>query len=365
MFVMGKLAIGGSERVLSILASQLAEMGHEVIVLIYNAMPNEYSLDDRVHKYYMPEINYSYSFLWKRNKKTLFQCLKYIRNIVKLEKPDYLLPFYYSEQRDLMVSTLFMKKKIIAVIRNNPAQFPWKRLTRWYRNIMCLFSYKIYVQNNVQKNYFPNFMKKKTFVLANPVSDEFLKSKKEEYFSKNSVQFVSIGRLVQQKNHKNMLDAFKIVLEKYPRTQLKIFGDDQLRENIEKYICDLKIEDSVQCMGRTQNVVSALMESDIFILSSDFEGMPNALMEALTLGMPCVSTDCPTGPADLIKHGVSGLLVPIKNPIKLAESMLYMIEHQEEAAQMGKNAREYMVHNYNSQQITENLCKFLRGQNII
>ena len=156
-----------------------------------------------------------------------------------------------------------------------------------------------------------------------------------------------------------MLDAFKMVLNKYPDSCLDIYGDDQLKERIESYIEDLKISSSVKCRGRANGVAEILRSKDVFILSSDYEGMPNALMEALTVGLPCISTDCPTGPGDLIEDGVTGLLVPIKDSEKLADAMQYMIENPQEAIQMGKKARKFMLERYSSRQITKQFCKLL------
>jgi glycosyltransferase involved in cell wall biosynthesis len=95
-------------------------------------------------------------------------------------------------------------------------------------------------------------------------------------------------------------------------------------------------------MGVAKDAVLKIADSSVYVMSSKFEGMPNALMEAMAIGLPCVSTDCPNGPAELIENGVNGLLVPVGDVEALSEAIIKMIEDREFAERCGKNARKIL-----------------------
>ena len=107
-----------------------------------------------------------------------------------------------------------------------------------------------------------------------------------------------------------------------------------------EYISQLGRSDSIQLMGRTEHIEDAYKSSDLIVLSSDFEGMPNALIEAMACGLPSISTDCPTGPSDLIEDGKNGLLVPMKDVNAMSQAILRMYSDRNRAIEMGRNARE-------------------------
>ena len=166
-----------------------------------------------------------------------------------------------------------------------------------------------------------------------------------------------------QKNQKMLIDAMAVVHKAHPEVTLKIFGEGPEENSLLAHIHELELDDCVQLMGKTADVAGELARADLFVFSSDFEGMPNALMEAMAAGMPCVSTDCPTGPKELIGENERGLLVPLGDTEAFAAAVLYMIEHVPEANTMGQKAHAYMRENYSplsiARQLAENCEKYL------
>jgi glycosyltransferase involved in cell wall biosynthesis len=138
-----------------------------------------------------------------------------------------------------------------------------------------------------------------------------------------------------------MLEAFKQVVEKHPEYTLKFFGDGPDEEKMKSYAEELGISQNVCFCGRSDNILEDISHSEIFVLSSDYEGIPNSLLEAMSLGLPCVSTDCsPGGARMLIKDGENGLLVPRGDEDALASAILRMIEDRDFAVSCGKRAAE-------------------------
>ena len=113
----------------------------------------------------------------------------------------------------------------------------------------------------------------------------------------------------------------------YESVTLEIYGDGELEMKLKKLVRKLGMEGRISIPGRTKAPPEKYAASDAFVLSSDFEGQPNALMEAMFAGLPCISTDCPDGPSDLIEDGVSGLLVPVGDQDAMRDALVFMMTH--------------------------------------
>ena len=139
-----------------------------------------------------------------------------------------------------------------------------------------------------------------------------------------------------------LIDAFMKVHEKYPEYDLKIYGPDSFdgtKEILENKIREYKADEFIRLMGGSDELEKLVPEAAIYAFSSDWEGLPNTLLEAMAMGMPIVATDCPCGgPRTIMKDKEDGLLVPIKDPDALAEGIIYMIEHPDFADECAKSA---------------------------
>ena len=150
---------------------------------------------------------------------------------------------------------------------------------------------------------------------------------------------VSAGRLAPQKNQKMLITAFSKIANQYPDYNLTIYGEGALRQFLEQQISDLGLQERVFLPGNITDLHTQIKTSAFFVMSSDFEGMPNALIEAMALGLPCISTDCPCGgPKTLIREKENGLLIEVGDSDALADAMATLIENQSLAFEMGQNA---------------------------
>ena len=160
------------------------------------------------------------------------------------------------------------------------------------------------------------FNKKKIKHIYNP----YLQSINKQKFKKDKL-IINIGRLRKQKDHKNLLLAFKLFLEKNRDYKLLILGDGNLKQNLKEFSKKLEISKKVKFKGWVKNTIPYLKKSKIFVLSSSYEGLGNVLIDAINYNVPCVSTNCPSGPSEILLNGQGGFLVKTKSPELLADAM--------------------------------------------
>jgi glycosyltransferase involved in cell wall biosynthesis len=156
---------------------------------------------------------------------------------------------------------------------------------------------------------------------------------------------ISVGRLVHEKAHEVLVCAMPLILQKYPNVKLGILGDGVLRPKLESQIADLNLEKNVRLFGMSDNVANYLAVADIFVLPSRSEGLPIALLEAMSAGLPVVVTNL-DGMDDLIKQGQHGLLVPIDNPPALADAIIQLLSDLPATRKMGLAAQSLVMNNY-------------------
>lgn len=350
LFVVPSFSNGGAERVVSVLASNLADNGIDTYCLVYHKAKFEYSHSKNLKVQYLTEKGENYYKTLSMRKK-----LKIIRQIILQIKPNYIIPFLPQVGFHVFLATFGYKYKIVQTVRNNPRTDPETKYERIIRNVMIAFSWRSFVQNVEQFNYFPSFIRKKMAIIPNPISDVFFEC--DHYYRENIKEIISIGRLSIQKNFNLFINAAKIISQNYPNIHFSIYGDGPLKEELQKKIKDNNLESTVTLQGRTNNVQKVLNETDVFIMTSNYEGMPNALLEAMAAGVPCISTDCPTGPADIIKNGINGVLVPINNEIALVKAIEKYIKMGTTISTIGKSAKKHVIENYSADIIAQ---KFLR-----
>lgn len=352
LFVIPSLSKGGAERVVSVLASELTEQGHEATVLIYFKTENEYEVSENVKKVYLSEYESDYDNM------NYLKRLTALRKVAKTEKADFVIPFLSHVCIQTCVALFGTKYKIIQTVRNDPRTLPEGKIHRFLRDLFIKFSFKTFVQNENQKSYFDKQTGKKIFVLPNPVRGDLFDCQNKNDTDKTII--ASAGRLNSQKNFFMLIDAFCKVYEEHKDLELRLYGDGELKEELEQHIKDKNLSESVKLMGRTNDMKSMFESIDLYVLSSDFEGMPNSLMEAMAAGVPCVSTDCPTGPSDLIENEKTGLLVPVNDASAMSEAiekMLFELDNEK----IAENGREFVKSNYSAKVIVERLLKNIGG----
>ena len=181
------------------------------------------------------------------------------------------------------------------------------------------------------------FNKKKIVTIYNPYLDKLNKKKYKN--TKNSKLLISIGRLQKQKDHETLIRAFSIFHKKYSDFKLLILGHGKLEINLKKLAKNLKIHNKIIFKGWVKNTLPYIKRSKIFILSSVYEGLGNVLIDAINHNIPCISTNCHSGPSEILLNGKGGYLVKIKSPKLLAKKISHCVDNYQEAIRKNQIAR--------------------------
>ena len=335
-FHLNCLEQGGAERVVTNLAHQFAEEGYEVIVATEWKAENEFTLDPRVRRIIVgpkesDEKKSRIAKIWLR--------FSYLRKFIKEEKPDVLIAFGQKANYRALISSLFTKQKTIVCVRTDPKGHYDGLMDRIQIPLLFPTASGFVFQTEGQRDFFPACARKHSTIILNPIHDKYIKARKDLPFRKEVVQS---GRLVDFKNQPMLIRAFLQVHEKHPDYVLKIWGPDSFdgtKEILENLIKERNAQDCVFLCGGSDQLEKEMPGAALYAFSSDWEGLPNALLEAMALGMPVVATDCPCGgPRTVIEHEKNGLLVPIMDEDALAAGMLRLIEDRELAENLGREA---------------------------
>lgn len=350
LFITPSLSGGGAERVVAVLASELSEAGYDTHVIVYHKAKNEYPHSNKIKLY-----NLSSGYLDDYKKLGMKEKIKKLRLLVNSIKPEFIIPFLPQVGFHTWVATFGRKYKIIQTVRNNPATDPPVRYERWIRNVMFFLSWRNFVQNYNQIQYFPKVIRHKTSILPNPVSNELFKIK---HNYKDTVKtIVAMGRLTPQKNFELLINAAVELHKNYSDIQFNIYGDGEMKKYLYNKICMNNAQDFINLCGETSSPYEKLNNGDIFVLSSNYEGMPNVLLESMALGLPVISTDCPTGPSDIIINGKNGELISVGAVQELVDRLTIWIENPTLLKPIGQEARKTIYQNFSAKVI---MNKFLK-----
>lgn len=317
-----KVSSGGGERILYMLASSFARYGHAVVIFTWN--PDwPYQVIDFPHELHLLKCIPT----WGKGLQSTLE----LSRAVKETKVDCLIAFLNTSLRVFVGAARLNHIPIITSLRVEPIfDTFFKKLMKTM--IWCCDG--AVFQTQTVRNSFKGRIYKNSIVIHNPIMDDNLPLAQGTECKK---EIVGIGRLTEQKNFALLVDAFaEVNPEGYI---LKIYGEGHLRGDLEKQIERLGMKNKVLLMGRVDRVVDHIVDSDIFVLSSDWEGMPNALMESMAMGLACIATDVATGGCrDLIVQGENGLLVPIQDKEALKDALIKMLNDEELKLQFKRNS---------------------------
>lgn len=326
------MASGGAERVLSVFANEMANRGDfEVSVVLMYPLDNEYSLHQSINRMTLFESaeTYTHCSIHKRASK--------LRSALKELDADYAIPFLWFIGLYTALASLGLKTRVIQTVRNNPALVPGSALMRLMRTFALAASVGCFTQNQAQKDYFPKLLQRKITIIPNPISQMFFECNCKP---SSSNQIVMVGRLEDQKNQTMLFDAIAQLAEKGEVYEVLVYGGGKRKSYLESYIADLGLAGSCHLMGQTSDVAAVFSAAGLYVLTSRYEGQPNSLLEAMASGLPCISTDCPTGPSDFIVDGVNGYLVDIDDTNALAQRISMLMNDPARRDAIGFEAKK-------------------------
>lgn len=328
VIVMGSLGIGGgAEKVISLIANHLCNLGWKVYILILLFDEVTVPLDDRV-----TVIDLSGNTPSRLRRVPMW--LNGIRKIIKKVDPDCVLSFAARINLLTLIAACGYKKKVVVSERNDPSKDGRSFLIKIMTYLLYPRAAKVVLQTEHSAGFFPKRIQKNFIVIRNPVEVNAFALPFEERKKK----IVAVGRFSRQKNHALLLRAFCKVSKLFPDYSLWIYGEGELQKEYEKFIAKNHLGKQVFLPGVKRDIHRQIADASIFVLSSDYEGLSNALLEALSMGLPCISTNC-SGMEEIIENGVNGLLVDVGDENRMACVLKRCILDEELRKKIGKNAR--------------------------
>lgn len=349
-----KMNNGGAERVMSILVNELHNRGHEVILVNDYQYPNDYFIEPEVEHYYIDgSYNQKDGNAWRRN----FRRIKFLRNICKTHKIDVVLSFISDANFRAILSTIGLKTKNVISVRVDPATAYKSRKRALLAKLFYSHAEGCVFQTQQAKEWYSQRIQKHSTVILNPVYNAFYDVENSPGKEK---RIVSSGRLSTQKRFDVLIDAYSKIHSLFPEYTLEIYGEGEEKEPLQKQINKLNLQNSAFLRGRSEKIYEDIKNAAIYVLSSDFEGLPNSLMEAMVLGLPCVSTDFSGGGARaIIDNGIDGFIVPCGDGDAIAEKVMEIIKDQNVAHQLSDNAYKKGKH-FATQEVVDSWEQYLK-----
>lgn len=352
MFCLGSLDKGGAERVVCNLANYFVDGGDEVVIIVTKLNGIGYELNKTV----------KIDVLDSEKTGKVFRNIKRIRRMRKIileESPDVILGFLQEPIARMLVLKKISKKvkriPFIVSIRIDP-KIAFGTLKRKISLSLYDLADGFVFQTDEMKEWFSKKIQDKSVVIPNPVNKDFLC---KPYDGERKKVVVNVGRLTEQKNQKMLISAFAEFKKTFPDFKLKIYGEGPLREELQKQIDDLGISEDAKLVGVVSNIKDEIYDASMFVLSSNYEGMSNALMEAMALGMPSISTDCPPGGSRfLIRNNEEGILVKVGDIGELANAMCKIAEDKKFARAISVTGHKKMLE-LNPKNVNDEWKKFI------
>ncbi|RAS82337.1 hypothetical protein A3864_01940 [Priestia endophytica] len=321
---------GGAERVISVLSNELINRGIEVNILTIYGDRVDYPLNPGINHYAI-ECKSTLRFL--RPIERIYKIRKYLKKI----KTDTVVSFLADVNIHTLLATILMNLKVVVSERNDPYNDPSSKLIRNIRDRVYYLSDGFVFQTPDAKAYFPEKIQRKGTIIANPIKDNLPTRWKGE----RKKEIVCVSRLSPQKNIKMLIDSYYKFEKEYPNYLLKIYGEGPLRTELENYVEELSLTRKVIFCGFKKDIHAEIKESSLFVLSSNYEGISNSMLEALAMGLPVISTNCPIGGSRMFINSYdNGILVPVGDSSALYEAMKNVIKDPELANKLSENATD-------------------------
>jgi len=325
---------GGAARVMTVLANQLSDNGHDVILITSYPCEREYRLGASITRINLEEERIKDSFL-KRNVRRVLR----LRKTLRRNRPDVLVAFMAEPNLRALAATVGMDIPTVISVRNDPRrEYASSKLQFAAKFLFRRAAWTVFQTPDAQ-TYFGGSISQKSSVIFNPVDESFF----EEEWNPEPGLVVTCGRLTDQKNQCMLIEAFSHVVEVIPHARLEIYGEGELEDALKDKIHELCLNEKVVLKGYAEDVPKILSRASVFVLPSKYEGMPNALMEAMAVGVPPVATDCPCGGSRmLIDDGITGRLVANGDGKSLAKTIVDILEDGETSSYYSLHAAASM-----------------------
>lgn len=356
-FLLSDLNAGGAERAASSLANYFSSQGHEIEIITFKDIDSFYPLNENVTHLRLGFDEIALTLSLKRIFGALGRMFR-IRSFVKKRKLDVLIGMSFSMTWYTVFATKFTKTKSVGTERNNPYKYKATKINSFLRKFFYKHCDGYVFQTKKASTFFTDKLKKRDIIIPNAIFNESIYKLSPPAEREKLV--CAVGRLNKQKRFDILIDAFASISERIPEYKMIIFGEGELRKELEEKIDAYSLKERIFLPGTDPQSVKIVNRADVFVLSSDLEGMPNVLMEAMAMGVPCVSTKCDMGPEELIENRENGILVEVGNTQQIADSILEIIANPALSQKLSLNARK-LLKTHSIEAISEKWLDFLKS----
>ncbi len=335
VILMGSLTMGGAERVATTLASYLSKHDVETYLISFDKNESSYFIETSVHFINNKDCKRTGKY------KGIKQRISFLFDTLNEIKPDLIFTMFCVTNIYALLYKFFgnRKVKVVSSERCNPKSKDRKGIKEILNKFSSTKCDGFIFQTEKAKKCYSKKVQKKSIVIHNAVSNPMLNEvDTSTLMTKNVIS--SMGRLEEQKAQDIMIKAFEPIARSYPDYKLIIYGEGSKRKDLEKLISKLNLQKNVFLPGNDEKAILKVAQSKIFVLTSRFEGMPNALIEAMALGIPSISTDCDMGPSELINSGENGYLVAVDDINDITNKLELLINDEKLRNFISENSKK-------------------------
>ena len=331
LFYISTIKGGGAARVMVNIANGMVREGHEIVFVTNFPAEHEYILDSKISRHIL-EVSESRSNMLVKN----FTRIKALKKVIKETSPDVSIAFM-RENNFRLIMAAGKKTKTIVSVRNDPAKEYPNKFSKILAEILYKKAAGVVFQTEDAKKAFSPKVQSRSSIIFNQVDEKFFDDNKEP-----GDYIIACGRLSKQKNYPMMLRGFSEAVKTHKDEKLRIYGEGNLKDQLTDLVKDLNIENNVEFMGFSTDMKSVYKSAKLLVMTSDYEGMPNAVLEALASSVPVISTDCPCGgPRMIIKEGQNGYLVRTGDDKELSDKLNKFLDLSDaKTKEMRSNAYE-------------------------
>lgn len=340
---------GGAERVMSTLVNYFSK-NNKVRLVILKSEKSDYPISEDV------EV-----IAGNIKHKNIIKSVLFVKKQIETYKPDIVLSFMTKNNIVSLIARSISSYKVPVVISERANPHNTKGLISFLRKITYPLANGCVFQTKWAKDYYKSILRCESEIIYNPLSPDF---KVKPYLGSRSKKIVCTARLSPEKNQALLIKAFEKISKDYPDYKLEIYGEGPCRKKLQNLINKLKLNNKVYLMGRKKDIINHIKDAEIFVLPSNSEGMPNSLLEAEALGIPCIATDCPIGGSSIIiDNNINGLLISMNDVKELSISIKKILDNNDLSKKFSENGPKIIQkfdHNIICKQWEEYLKKMSR-----
>lgn len=331
LFVNNGLSTGGSERVMCVLANEIYARGCEVSMVNLNPyVPASYELMKEIEVLPCEYGN-------RRGMRYLLFVFRFLRKEIMNGNYDVVVSFLRDINILTMIASMGSRKKIVISDRNDPISLIYKHpIFELLKVFLYPFASSVVLQTEDAKKLYSYNIRKRVVVIPNPIMNDIPYAVS---IGERRHAIVAVGKLKPQKNYPTLIKAFSLFVKDFSDYELHIYGDGEEERKLRGLVSCLDLDGKVLFHHYTKQIHKCIKDAYIYVNASDYEGMSNAMLEAMAIGLPSICTDCPIGGARMvIQNNINGVLVPVNDYLSLCDAMKSVASDSSFAARIGKEA---------------------------